>query len=167
MTVPPRRLSVIGGAVCSPHQRQVALEIGREIARRGCILLCGGRTGVMEAAAEGATSEGGLAVGVLPGANSADSPPNRHIALPIFTGLGQARNQVLVLSGEAVIGVGGSWGTLTEIGFAIRHGIPVVLVDSWRLTHPEGRVEPLLHYASGPVEAVATALRAADEDSRK
>ena len=121
----------------------------------------------MEAAAQGAASEGGLTVGILPGTSSADSPPNRYIALPIYTGLGQARNQVLVLSGEAVIGIGGGWGTLTEIGFAIRHGIPVVLVDSWSLEHPDGRVEPLLHHASGAVEAVETALRAAHEDSRR
>ena len=162
-----RRLSVIGGSVCTEDQRQLALETGRQIAGAGAILLCGGRGGVMEAAAEGARSEGGATVGVMPGTGPSESPPNSHIELPIYTGIGQARNQVLVLSGEAVIGIGGSWGTLTEIGLAIRHGIPVVLLDSWVLEPPDGRVEPLLHYAAGPAEAVATALRAADEASER
>lgn len=163
MAVPARRVSVIGGAVCTDDQRQLALETGREIARAGAILLCGGRGGVMEAAAEGAQSEGGATVGILPGTGPADSPPNPYIELPIFTGLGQARNQVLVLSGEAVIGIGGSWGTLTEIGLSIRHGIPVVLLDSWGLEPPDGKVEPLLYRASSPAEAVETALQAASE----
>ena len=162
-----RRLAVIGGAVCTPEQRRLALEVGRQIARKGAVLLCGGRTGIMEAAAEGAASEGGTTVGIMPGLGPDDSPPNRFIDLPIYTGLGQARNQVLVLSGEAVIGIGGSWGTLTEIGFAMRHGIPIVLMDSWNLVHPGGQSEPGLYRASSPEEAVATALRAASEESRK
>jgi len=120
----------------------------------------------MEAAAEGARSEGGSTVGIMPGTGPADSPPNAYIELPIFTGLGQARNQVLVLSGEAVIGIGGSWGTLTEIGLSIRHGIPVVLLDSWRLEPPNGKAEPLLHRAASPVEAVETALRAVSQAQR-
>ena len=120
----------------------------------------------MEAAAQGAQSEGGVTVGILPGAGLADSPPNPYIELPIYTGLGQARNQVLVLSGEAVIGIGGSWGTLNEIGLSIRHGIPVVLLESWGLEPPDGRPEPLLHRASNPAEAVATALQAAIEGRR-
>jgi uncharacterized protein (TIGR00725 family) len=167
MTVPARRLTVIGGAVCTDDQRHLALETGREVARAGAILLCGGRSGVMEAAAEGARSEGGATVGVMPGVGPADSPPNPYIDLPIYTGLGQARNQVLVLSGEAVIGIGGSWGTLTEIGLSIRHGIPVVLLESWGLEPPDKKAEPLLYRASNPVEAVETALRAASEVSRR
>jgi uncharacterized protein (TIGR00725 family) len=163
MLASARRLTVIGGSVCTAQERHLALETGREIARAGAILLCGGRTGVMEAVAEGARSEGGLTVGVLPGSGPADSPPNPFIELPIYTGLGQARNQVLVLSGEAVIGIGGSWGTLTEIGLSIRHGIPVVLLDSWELVPPDGKLEPLLYRAATPLEAVETALHAASE----
>ena len=157
------RLTVIGGSVCTEDQRRQALETGRHIARAGAILLCGGRGGVMEAAAEGARSEGGATVGVMPGSGPSTSPPNPHIELPIYTGIGQARNQVLVLSGEAVIGIGGSWGTLTEIGLALRHGIPVVLLDSWVLEPPDGRAEPLLHYATDAADAVSTALRAASQ----
>jgi len=162
-----RRVTVIGGADCTSEQRRLALETGREIAKAGATLLCGGRGGVMEAAAQGAQSEGGATVGILPGTGPTDSPPNAYIRLPIYTGIGQARNQVLVLSGEVVIGIGGSWGTLTEIGLSIRHGIPVVLLDSWRLEPPDGKVEPLLHCASSPTEAVETALRAANEVPRK
>lgn len=167
MAVLARRLTVIGGADCTDDQRQLALETGREIARAGAILLCGGRSGVMEAAAEGAQSEGGSTVGILPGSGPDDSPPNPFIGLPIYTGIGQARNQVLVLSGEAVIGIGGSWGTLTEIGLSIRHGIPVVLLDSWGLEPPDGRAEPNLHRASSPAEAVEIAMRAANEVPRR
>jgi len=162
MASPTRRLTVIGGSVCSDDQRRLALETGREIARAGAILLCGGRSGVMEAAAEGAQSEGGSTVGIMPGSGPDESPPNPYIGLPIYTGIGQARNQVLVLSGEAVIGIGGSWGTLTEIGLSIRHGIPVVLLDSWTLEPPDGKPEPLLHRASSPAEAVEIAIRAAN-----
>lgn len=115
----------------------------------------------MAAAAEGAQLEGGSTVGIMPGTGPDDSPPNPFIGLPIYTGIGQARNQVLVLSGEAVIGIGGSWGTLTEIGLSIRNGIPVVLLDSWALEPPDGKAEPLLHRASSPAEAVETAMGAA------
>jgi uncharacterized protein (TIGR00725 family) len=155
-----RQLAVIGGAECTPEQRQMAFETGRLIAGAGATLLCGGHSGVMEAAAEGARAAGGRTVGILPGIGPQDSPPNPYIDLAIYTGLGQARNQVLVLSGQVVIGVGGSWGTLTEIGLAIRHGIPVVLLDSWELQPPGGGSEPLLYRATSPQEAVELALEA-------
>ena len=115
----------------------------------------------MQAAAEGARSESGLTVGILPGATHAETPPNPHIELSIFTGLGQARNQVLVLSADAVIGIGGGWGTLNEIGLALKHEIPVVLLESWRLERPDGDSEPLLSNASDPVRAVELALEVA------
>ena len=115
----------------------------------------------MSAAAEGARAVGGRTVGILPGASSVESPANPHIELPIFTGLGQARNQVLVLSAAAVIGIGGGWGTLTEIGLALKHKIPVVLLNSWQLSPPDGKVEPLLQQAENPPQAVGMALRAA------
>lgn len=115
----------------------------------------------MAAAAEGAVSAGGHTVGILPGASAAETPPNPHIELAIYTGMGQARNQVLVLSANAVIGIGGGWGTLTEIGCALKHGIPVVLLDSWQLERPDSRTESLLTRAQDPEEAVRLASQAA------
>jgi uncharacterized protein (TIGR00725 family) len=154
------RIAVVGGAACDERCRHLAYETGCEIGRRG-ILLCGGGSGVMAAAAEGARSVGGMTVGILPGANAAASPPNRHIQLALYTGLGQARNQVLVLSAHAIVAVCGGWGTLNEISMAAKHGIPVVRLESWQVTRPDGVDEPLLMDAETPAEAVRLALAAA------
>ena len=159
------QLAVIGGASCTPQQEKLAHETGSEIARRGAVLLCGGRGGVMEAASRGARDEGGRTVGILPGESPVTSPPNPHIELALFTGMGQARNQVLVLSAQGVIGIGGSWGTLTEIGLALKHRIPVVLLESWQLEPPDGESEPLLMSAQSPTEAVELAMAAAKNRS--
>jgi len=155
------QMAVIGGASCSDRHRALARETGSGIAQAGAVLLCGGRGGVMSAAAEGARSAGGRTVGILPGASSTETPANPHIEVPIYTGLGQARNQVLVLSADAVIGIGGGWGTLTEIGFALKHRIPVVLLSSWQLTRPDGAAEPRLQEADTARQAVDLALEAA------
>lgn len=166
MTSLPLQIAVIGGASCTPQQEKLAFEVGSEIARRGAVLLCGGRGGVMEAAARGAREAGGRTVGILPGESPETSPPNPHIELAIHTGIGQARNQVLVLSARGVVGVGGSWGTLTEIGLALKHRIPVVLLESWQLEPPDGRPEPLLMSAQTPTEAVELVVAAAEERSQ-
>ena len=123
-------------------------------------MLCGGRGGVMERVASGSRDGGGETVGILPGRSAADSAPNKSIDLAIFTGLGQARNQVLVLSAKAVIAVGGGWGTLSEIALALKHRIPVVLLESWTPHPPGGQSEPLLEYAASPSDAVAKAMAA-------
>ncbi len=154
------RIAVIGGGSCDEHCHHLAFETGREIGRRG-VLLCGGRGGVMEAAAEGARSVGGLTVGILPGASEDESPPNPHIQLPIYTGIGQARNQVIVLSADAVVAVCGGWGTLNEISIAAKHGIPVVCLESWRLERPPRVAPAMLLEAKTPVEAVRRAVAAA------
>ena len=160
----PIQLGVIGGAVVSKQAERLAFETGREIARRGCVLLCGGHGGVMEAAARGARSTGGRTVGILPGASEKTSPPNPYIELCIYTGMGQARNLILVLSSSAVIAIGGGWGTLTEIGHALKHEIPVVLLESWQLERPDSKPERLLLRADSPVEAVELALQRASLD---
>ena len=158
MTDRAARLAVIGGAECDDRHRQLARETGVAIAQAGAILLCGGRGGVMSAAAAGARSVGGRTVGILPGASALETPPNPDIELPIYTGLGQARNQILVLSADGVIGIGGGWGTLTEIGLALKHRIPVILLGSWQLTRPDGGEEPLLQQAESARQAVDLAL---------
>ncbi len=161
MASPAPQLAVIGAASCGPRLERLAYETGQEIARSGCVLLCGGLGGVMAAAAEGARDAGGLTVGVLPGASPMESPPNPHIGVAVFTGMGQARNQILVLSAGAVIGIGGAWGTLSEIALAVKQGIPVVLLESWRPARPDGTPEPLLMQAGTPTEAVSLACAAA------
>jgi uncharacterized protein (TIGR00725 family) len=115
----------------------------------------------MERAAAGASASGGKSVGILPGRSASESPPNSSIDLPIFTGLGQARNQVLVLSADAVVAVGGGWGTLSEIGLAMKHGIPVVLLESWTLGHSGEGIEEQLLLADNAFQAVEMAVSAA------
>jgi len=112
----------------------------------------------MERAASGALAAGGQTVGILPGTSEKESPPNPSIQIPIFTGLGQARNLVLVLSGQAVIAVGGSWGTLSEIALAIKHRIPVVSLSSWNTLQSAANEEPLLEFAATAPEAVRRAI---------
>ena len=165
MPDPLPRLAVIGTADHDEHLADLAFEVGYAIARSGSVLLCGGRSGVMEAAARGAREGGGQCVGILPGVSARDTPPNRWVDLPIYTGMGQARNQILVLSADAVIGIGGGWGTLTEIGLALKHGIPVILLESWELERPDGRAEPQLERAHDPGQAVALALAASSTES--
>lgn len=113
----------------------------------------------MEEAARGASAAGGLTVGILPGDDGAASPPNPWIGLPIYTGLGQGRNLVLVLSAQAVVAVAGGWGTLSEIALARKHGRPVALLESWSL--PEAFDDSDLFTADTPEDAVAWALEAA------
>ncbi len=161
MAETPLQIAVFGAGSCDETLCQLAYDVGEALGRAGARLVCGGRGGVMEAASRGARDAGGLVVGVLPGRDAGESPPNDAVGVALFTGLGQARNLVVALSGAAAIAVGGSWGTLSEIALALKHGIPVVSLDSWRPRRPDGRDEPLLHVASTAEEAVARALELA------
>lgn len=115
---------------------------------RGAVVLCGGYAGVMGAVTEGARSAGGMVVGVLSGGERATAHPDLTVA--IATGLGQARNAVLVGSADAVIVIGGSWGTLSELAHAMRHGdVPVVQLGGWRLRDAGGRP------VDGPLDATS------------
>jgi uncharacterized protein (TIGR00725 family) len=124
-------ISVIGGEACGPEALETAEAVGREIARRGATLVCGGRGGVMEAACRGAREEGGHTIGIMPGRSHEDSPPNTYVEFPVYTGLGFARNIMVVLSGEAIIAIDGSYGTLSEISYALIHKVPIVGIDTW------------------------------------
>jgi uncharacterized protein (TIGR00725 family) len=128
-----------------------AEEVGRLLAERGCTVVTGGRGEVMAAAARGAKSAGGTTVGVLPGEHPAEA--NEWIDHAVATGIGHARNLAVVASGEAVVAVGGSWGTLAEIGFARRLGRPVVILDPGWQVEGDG-----IERAAGPAEAVDRAL---------
>jgi len=151
-------IGVLGEAVCSRATARIAEHVGEAIARAGAVLFCGGRTGVMEAAARGAARAGGTVVGVLPGFSRRDA--NRWVTIPIVTGMDQARNVVLVRSCDAVIAIGGSYGTLSEIALAFKLGVPLIGLRTWRLAPPDARRVPLPR-ARDAEDAVRLAMRAA------
>jgi len=148
-------IAVIGAGRCSEGVAQVAESVGRELARRGATLVCGGLGGVMEAACRGAKSEGGLTIGILPGSSRHEANP--YVDTPVVTGLGGARNVIVVRTSQAVIAVGGEYGTLSEIAYALKLGIPVVGLSTWQLAR-EGRPLSAIVEAATPVEAVDKAL---------
>lgn len=154
-------ISVIGSSTAKPEHAALAGEVGGELARRGITLACGGMTGVMEAACRGAKAEGGTTIGILPGRRG--SPFNSFVDIPIFTTLGYARNIIVVHSGEACIAIGGAFGTLSEIAYALDAKIPVIGLSSWPLTI-KGDGDPIVDGvipASSPVDAVEKAVAAA------
>jgi uncharacterized protein (TIGR00725 family) len=127
-----RFIGVIGGYPCSAEEAATAEAVGRELARQGAILICGGEGGVMEAACKGAQAEGGITIGILPGDNRHSA--NAHVMIPIVTGFGPARNIIIVKSSQAVIAIGGGYGTLSEISFALKFGVPVVGLSTWNFS---------------------------------
>lgn len=152
------RIGVMGAGAASARTSAAAEEVGRLIAERGCILICGGRGGVMEAASRGAHEAGGLVVGILPGAD--DSEANPWVDVPIPTDLGIARNAVNVHASHVIIAVEGSFGALSEIAIALKEGKPVVSLNSWRLDEI-GCDTPLFRRAATPAEAVSAAIEMA------
>ena len=138
----------------------MAEEVGTRLANAGAIVVCGGRGGVMEAAARGARSAGGDVIGVLPGDDPAEA--NEHVSHVVATGAGEARNLAVVASARGVIAVGGEWGTLAEIAFARRHDRPVVALQSWRVSGAGAMADgPGIETAETEAEAVELALRVA------
>ena len=148
-------IGVIGGSEVPPQIVELAEEIGREIARHGAVLVCGGLGGVMEAACRGARREGGLTIGILPGDNRQDANP--HVQIPIVTGIGYARNVAVVKSAQAVIAVDGSYGTLSEISHALQSGIPVIGLNTWSLSI-DGRADNNIIRVNNPKDAVDKAM---------
>ena len=150
-----RFIAVIGGSDCTPEEARLAEEVGRELARKDAILVCGGLGGVMEAACKGASAGGGLTIGILPGGSRQTANP--YVQIPVVTNLGEARNVIVVKSAEAVIAIGGGYGTLSEIGHALRNGIPVVGLNTWSLSRND-RPDNSIVLANNPVDAVNKAL---------
>lgn len=153
-----KQVAVIGSGSCEEGSEAwgLAEEVGRGLAEAGVAVVCGGLGGVMEAAARGAAGAGGEAIGILPGVSVDEANP--HCTRLVATGVGHARNLGVVASGDAVIAVGGEWGTLSEIGFGRRLGRPVVALRSWQLTGREA-----MEGAPGvvPAETAEEAVRAA------
>ncbi|TMD50355.1 MAG: TIGR00725 family protein [Chloroflexi bacterium] len=143
-------------AVCGESDPQTSLanlafELGRGIAERDAVLICGGLTGVMEHAARGARSAGGLTIGLLPGEDPTEA--NEYIDVAIASGLGHARNAILARTADGVVALGGGLGTLSEIALALRNGRPTVGIQTWRFDR-DRRTEPDLPTAANPHDAL-------------
>ncbi len=150
-------ISVIGDSSCSPEEAKLAESVGELLAQQGATIVCGGLGGVMEAACRGAKSKGGSTIGILPGQDS--SMANPWVDIPVVTGIGEARNVAVVKSAQAVIAIGGSYGTLSEIAHALKSGIPVIGLNTWSLSR-NGREDDSIIKVQSAAEAVdkATSL---------
>lgn len=148
-----RQIGVIGGATCSAEIYEIAREVGGEIARNGFSLVCGGLSGVMEAACRGAREAGGITIGILPTTNKRDANP--YVDLVIPTGLGHARNVLVVHASDGLVAVDGETGTLSEIAIALKVGKPIVGIKTWEL---EGRV-PLVQGGRESIALLMDMLR--------
>ena len=154
-------ISVIGGEGAGVEALRLAEAVGHELGRRGVTLLCGGRGGVMEAACRGARAEGAHTIGIMPGRNAAETPPNGYVEFPIFTGIGYARNAIVALSGEAVIAISGSYGTLSEIAYALINGVPLVGLDTWDFDYHDWEPAGIVRVSTA-AEAVEKAVAMAE-----
>jgi len=154
-------ISVIGESNARPHIAALAEQVGRELARRGVIIACGGLGGVMEAACRGAKAAGGMTIGIMPG----DSPlsANDYIDIPIITGMGYARNSVVAKTGISVIAVGGAYGTLSEIGHALGDGVPIIGLETWEMTRSREPADSGIVRAVDAADAAEKAIAAAEQ----
>lgn len=154
-------IAVIGAGNASTEIAELAYQVGKNIAREGAILVCGGLGGVMDAAAHGAKEEKGLTVGILPGETRDGASTYLDVVLP--TGIGYARNVLVVQAVDAVIAVGGEYGTLSEIGFALKLGKPVVGLKTWKFDKEGKRVQDIIT-AESPEDAVKRAMMLARKE---
>ena len=152
-------IAVIGDSSCSPEQAELAETVREQLAERGATVICGGLSGVMEAVCRGAKSRGGLTVGILPG----ESPDmaNPWVDIPVVTGIGEARNMAVVKSAQAVIAIGGGYGTLSEIAYALKSNIAVVGLNTWSLSLNGQALDAVIRVSS-PTEAVDKAVAVAE-----
>jgi uncharacterized protein (TIGR00725 family) len=149
-TVVKKQIGVIGAGACGSETRALAEMVGREVAKRGACLVCGGLGGVMEAAAYGAKQEGGITLGILPGTLREEANP--WIDIAVLSGMGHARNAFIAQSSDALIAVNGEYGTLSEIAFGLKMRKTVIVLESkWEI---EGT-----YRAESPKEAVELAFR--------
>lgn len=151
-------IAVIGNSSCSPEEAKLAESVGALLAQQGANIVCGGLTGVMEAVCRGAKSKGGLTVGILPGEDS--SMANPWVDIPVVTGIGEARNIAVVKSAQAVIAIGGGYGTLSEIAYALKKGIPVIGLNTWSLARNKQEDNSIIKVQSA-TEAVDKAVAVA------
>ena len=146
-------IAVCGTSQSSAQEDDDAREVGRLLAERGAVIVNGGTTGVMTSSAEGASLAGGTSIGLLPGDDSAAG--NEHLDFALPTGLGEMRNAMICRMTAGMVVIGGGWGTLSEIGFMLRAGKPVVALRSWDIRQPgAAEPDPTIHQAATAVEAV-------------
>jgi uncharacterized protein (TIGR00725 family) len=143
------RIGIIGGAKPSPEFRKAAYEVGRLIAEKQAVLVCGGLSGVMQAAAKGNKEAGGISIGVLPGDSLKDANP--YIDIPIATGLGYSRNSLVVMNSDVLIAIDGQYGTLSEIAYGFIQGKKIIGLNTWKI---DGIIK-----AESPEHAVDLALK--------
>ena len=155
----PLIISVIGGSDPPPQALENAHQVGRELAKRGVAVVCGGLSGVMEAVCQGAKEMGGITIGILPGDNPLEA--NAFVDIPICTGAGYARNVIVVKSSRAAVAVGGAFGTLSEIAHALGDGIPVIGLETWTMSR-QGSEDRTIVRAQSPADAVDKAMAAAE-----
>ncbi|HET6211265.1 MAG TPA: TIGR00725 family protein [Micromonosporaceae bacterium] len=154
------QVAVCGPSECTDTDRAHAHRVGELLAERGAVVICGGGSGVMAAVAKGARSRGGMVVGVRPNDSRAGASPDLSVTL--VTNMGSARNAIIAWSADALIAVGGSWGTLSEVAFGVRRGeIPVVCLGGWRIVDRAGAAVPGIEYVDTAEAAVERALRGA------
>lgn len=154
-------IAVIGAGECDSATYQIALSIGAGLALHSVVLVCGGLGGVMEAAARGAFEAGGITIGILP--QSDRSGANRYLTAAIPTGLGAARNFLVVTAADALIAIGGKYGTLSEIAFALNLEKPVIGLSTWAVTQPDVSVTDPIIRAVDADDAVTKAIEAAGQ----
>jgi hypothetical protein len=158
--ITPLYVSVSGSGDASPEVIALAEEVGARLAGANAVVVCGGLGGVMEAVCRGAKSAGGTTVGILPGTARSDANPFVDVAIP--TGLGESRNALVARASDALIAIGGEFGTLSEIALALKIGTPVIGLGTWE-PRRRGEVVDALKAAATPADAVDLALRLARE----
>ena len=156
MTVREIIIAVIGTRKPSPEESSLAEEVGRELAKNGITLICGGLGGVMEDTCRGARAEGGLTIGVIPGDDPKSANP--YVQIPIVTGIGYARNVIIVKTAQAIIAVGGGYGTLTELGYALDSKKPVIGLKTWKFSR-NNQMDKSIIRVNSTKEAVNKALK--------
>lgn len=148
-------IGVVGAGECDSQMAALAEDVGSQLATAGITIVCGGLAGVMAAVCRGAKAAGGRTVGILPGTDR--SAANPWVDTAIVTGMGEARNAIIVRTAQAVIALGGEYGTLSEIAFALKLGIPVIGLHTWQLAR-QGEVVNAFPQAQTSLEAVSWAL---------
>lgn len=151
-------VAVVGAGVADDALQRIAEDVGRGLGEQGAVVLCGGLSGVMEAACRGCRAGGGTSVGILPGDDR--SGANEYVDVALATGMGEMRNALIVRAADVVIAIGGEYGTLSEVAFALKTGRPVVGYDTWELSK-RGAADAGIQRVTSAEEAVAAALRLA------
>lgn len=153
-------IAVVGSGEPDPKNEKIAYELGGLIAKQGATLICGGLGGVMNAAARGTHDAGGTSIGILPSLDRQSS--SKYLTFSLPTGLGEARNTIIAKSADVVIAVGGEFGTLSEVAFALKAGRPVIGINTWHL-FKEGKENTSIARAKDAEEAITMAIKAVTE----